>query len=110
MKSRITATKTVQMTVASVLCMGFISLSGLVVSQEFSNEAVESKQVTNLASLNAGNMIDADELYFLLPDDADHSNFKRQLKAISKGLYWTTSNTVKPMASDLRKLVTQYYN
>jgi hypothetical protein len=56
-------------------------------------------------ALNGPLTLEPDELYFMLPDDADRNNYKRQVKAVKKGFYWTMSRTLKPLDIDnpLRK-------
>ncbi len=37
------------------------------------------------------------KLAALLPEDADRSDMKKQRRAIKRGLYWSTSRTIKPL-------------
>lgn len=45
------------------------------------------------------------KLSALLPEDADRSDMAKQRRAIKRGMYWSTSRTIKPLeALDVSKL------
>jgi hypothetical protein len=67
--------------------------------------AIDLPDAANKIALNDSLTLEPDELYFMLPDDADRKNYKRQVKAVKKGFYWSVANTLKPLDFDnpLRK-------
>ena len=92
------------------LVISFAICVGLAISAITYADTPSRLTETKMASLDANTLIDPDELYFLLPDDADQKNYKRQIKAVKKGLYWSTANRVKPLKGELRELVEKFYN
>lgn len=67
--------------------------------------AKDSPAKIDKVAFNDSLTLEPDELYFMLPDDADRKNYKRQVKAVKKGFYWSMANTLKPLDFDnpLRK-------
>lgn len=82
----------VKLIIISALCAGLLMAANSITAKDLATSSQ-----SEIATLSKTLSLAPDELFFVLPDDADRKNYKRQLKAIQIGFYWSTSNTLKPL-------------